>query len=107
MVLGFGKGEALSNVDAAWLHMEDRTNLMVISAVMAFHEPLDFNDVKTIIEDRFLCYDRFRQRIGCHVSHCDIRKMGFNLLKTNGYQCLTIVSTDPHPLRVRSAELGR
>ncbi|RLE36168.1 MAG: wax ester/triacylglycerol synthase family O-acyltransferase [Acidobacteria bacterium] len=63
MVLGFGKGEPLSNVDAAWLHMEDRTNLMVITAVMAFHEPLDFNDVKTIIEDRFLCYDRFRQRV--------------------------------------------
>jgi len=37
--------------------------LMVITAVMAFHEPLDFNDVKTIIEDRFLCYDRFRQRV--------------------------------------------
>lgn len=63
MVLGFGKGEALSNVDAAWLHMEDRTNLMVITAVMAFHEPLIFDDVKTILEDRFICYDRFRQRV--------------------------------------------
>lgn len=63
MVLSLGKGIPLSNVDAAWLHMEDRTNLMVITAVMAFHEPLDFNDVKTILEDRFLCYDRFRQRV--------------------------------------------
>ncbi len=63
MVLGFGKGEALSNVDAAWLHMEDRTNLMVITAVMAFHEPLDFKDVKTVLEDRFICFDRFRQRV--------------------------------------------
>ncbi len=63
MVLGFGKGEALSNVDAAWLHMEDRTNLMVITAVMAFHEPLVFDEVKTVLEDRFICYDRFRQRI--------------------------------------------
>lgn len=63
MVLGFGKGERLSNVDAAWLHMEDRTNLMVITAVMAFHEPLDFSEVKTILEDRFICYDRFRQRV--------------------------------------------
>ncbi len=63
MVLGFPKGEALSNVDAAWLHMEDRTNLMVITAVMAFHEPLDFDDVKTVLEDRFICYDRFRQRV--------------------------------------------
>lgn len=63
MVLGFGKGEPLSNVDAAWLHMEDRTNLMVITAVMSFHEPLDFQTVKALLEDRFLCYDRFRQRV--------------------------------------------
>ena len=63
MVLGLGKGEPLSNVDAAWLHMEDRTNLMVITAVMAFHEQLRFEDVKTVIEDRFICYDRFRQRV--------------------------------------------
>lgn len=63
MVFGLGDGERLSNVDAAWLHMEDRTNLMVITAVMAFHEPLVFEDVKTILEDRFICYDRFRQRV--------------------------------------------
>lgn len=63
MVLGFGKGEPLSNVDAAWLHMEDRTNLMVITAVMSFHEPLDFGTVRELLEDRLLCYDRFRQRV--------------------------------------------
>ena len=63
MVLGFGKGEPLSNVDAAWLQMEDRTNLMVITAVMAFNEPLAFDDVKALLADRFNCYGRFRQRI--------------------------------------------
>jgi diacylglycerol O-acyltransferase len=63
MVLGFGEGEALSNVDAAWLQMEDRTNLMVITAVMSFTEQVEFADVKNVIEDRLICHDRFRQRI--------------------------------------------
>ncbi len=63
MVLGLRRGEALSNVDAAWLHMEDRTNLMVITAVMSFHEQIDFQVFKSLLEDRFICYDRFRQRV--------------------------------------------
>jgi len=56
-------GEPLSNVDAAWLHMEDRTNLMTITAVMSFYEKIDFKLLKSVIEDRFLTYDRFRQRV--------------------------------------------
>jgi len=55
--------QAMSNVDAAWLRMEDRTNLMTITGVLSFYEKLDFNAVKTIIEDRLLGYDRFRQRV--------------------------------------------
>ncbi|HSN56552.1 MAG TPA: wax ester/triacylglycerol synthase family O-acyltransferase [Candidatus Sulfomarinibacteraceae bacterium] len=56
-------GEAMSNVDAAWLHMEDRTNLMVITGVLSFYEKLDFAKLKELIEDRLLGYDRFRQRV--------------------------------------------
>jgi WS/DGAT/MGAT family acyltransferase len=56
-------GEAMSNVDAAWLHMEDRTNLMIITGVLSFYEKLDFAKLKELIEDRFLGYDRFRQRV--------------------------------------------
>ena len=33
-------GEAMSNVDAAWLHMEDRTNLMIITGVLSFKSDL-------------------------------------------------------------------
>jgi diacylglycerol O-acyltransferase len=55
--------EPLSNVDAAWLRMEDSTNLMTITAVMSFSECLDYKELKSIIEDRLLCYDRFRQRV--------------------------------------------
>jgi WS/DGAT/MGAT family acyltransferase len=55
-------GEAMSNVDAAWLHMEDRTNLMLITGVLSFYERLEFAKLKELIEDRLLGYDRFRQR---------------------------------------------
>lgn len=56
-------GEPMSNVDAAWLRMEDRTNLMTITGVMSFPEPLDFDQLKELVEDRLLYYDRFRQRV--------------------------------------------
>lgn len=61
--MGLLPGEAMSNVDAAWLHMEDRTNLMIITGVLSFYERLEFAKLKELIEDRFLCYDRFRQRV--------------------------------------------
>jgi WS/DGAT/MGAT family acyltransferase len=56
-------GEAMSNVDAAWLHMEDRTNLMTITGVLSFYDRLDFAKLKELIEDRLLGFDRFRQRV--------------------------------------------
>ncbi len=59
--MGVLPGEAMSNVDAAWLHMEDRTNLMIITGVLSFYEKLEFSKLKEVIEDRFLGYDRFRQ----------------------------------------------
>ncbi len=61
--MGLLPGEAMSNVDAAWLHMEDRTNLMIITGVLSFYEKLEFAKLKELIEDRFLGYDRFRQRV--------------------------------------------
>ncbi len=55
--------EPLSNVDSAWLRMEDPTNLMTITALMTFDEPLDYAALKEDIEDRLLIHDRFRQRV--------------------------------------------
>lgn len=55
--------EPLSNVDSAWLRMEEPTNLMTITALMTFDEPLDFAALKEDIEDRLLVHDRFRQRV--------------------------------------------
>jgi WS/DGAT/MGAT family acyltransferase len=53
----------LSNVDTAWLRMEDPTNLMMISGVMVFGGPIDFERLKATIEHRLLRWDRFRQRV--------------------------------------------
>ena len=63
MAVPGGKSEALSNVDSAWLRMEDPTNLMTITGLMAFDEKLEFARLKRDIEDRLLPIDRFRQRV--------------------------------------------
>ncbi len=55
--------EPLSNVDSAWLRMEEPTNLMTITGLMTFRERLDPGRLKSVIEDRLLAYDRFRQRV--------------------------------------------
>jgi WS/DGAT/MGAT family acyltransferase len=57
------EGKPMSNVDAAWLHMESPTNLMLISGVMSFYEKLDFAELKGLIEDRLLPFERFRQKV--------------------------------------------
>ncbi|TMC14753.1 MAG: wax ester/triacylglycerol synthase family O-acyltransferase [Chloroflexi bacterium] len=55
--------EPLSNVDAAWLRMEDPTNLMMVTGILTFDEPLDFRRVRSTLEKRLLSFDRFRQRV--------------------------------------------
>lgn len=53
----------LSNVDAAWLKMEDPTNLMMVTGVMTFPQKIDFSRFRGLIENRLLQFDRFRQRV--------------------------------------------
>ena len=53
----------LSNVDAAWLKMEDPTNLMMVTGVLTFPRPLDMAYLRGLIETRLLQFDRFRQRV--------------------------------------------
>ena len=57
------EGKPMSNVDAAWLHMESDTNLMLIAGVMTFYEKIEFSELKELIEDRLLSFDRFRQKV--------------------------------------------
>ena len=53
----------LDNVDAAWLKMEDPTNLMMVTGVLTFPRPLDMAHLRALIESRLLQFDRFRQRV--------------------------------------------
>jgi len=53
----------LSNVDAAWLRMEDPTNLMMVTGILLFDDPLDLGRVRHVLEDRLLPFHRFHQRV--------------------------------------------
>ncbi len=53
----------LSNVDAAWYGMEDPTNLMMVSGIMTFDRPIEFDRLLEVLEHRWLTFDRFRQRV--------------------------------------------
>ncbi len=55
--------EEMSNVDTAWWRMELPNNLMMITGVFIFDQPLDFERFKRTLEQRFLCFERFRQRV--------------------------------------------
>ena len=53
----------LANVDAAWLKMEDPTNLMMVTGVLMFPRPVDMDYFRALNESRLLQFDRFRQRV--------------------------------------------
>jgi len=55
--------EPLSGVDAAWLRMDDPTNLMVITSVLVLEDPVDVAEFREVIEERLLGFTRFRQRV--------------------------------------------
>jgi WS/DGAT/MGAT family acyltransferase len=56
--------ERMSPADAAWLHMDRPTNLVVINGVVWFDAPLDWDVLTKRIESRWIDrYPRFRQRV--------------------------------------------
>ena len=53
-----------ASADAAWLHMDRPTNLMIITSVSLFDRPVDWERVKQIHQKRFIDrYPRFHQRV--------------------------------------------
>ena len=54
--------EAMSRVDTAWLRMERPTNPMMITGVLMFAEPMSLDLLKRVVKQRFLAYQRFRQK---------------------------------------------
>lgn len=63
MTLRLNRRVPLSPVDTAWLRMEDSTNLMMITGVFLFEQPVDFELLRATIESRLLRFDRFKQRV--------------------------------------------
>jgi diacylglycerol O-acyltransferase / wax synthase len=57
------RSEPMASADSAWLHMESPTNLMVVTGLMLFDEPLEFERLKTTLKQRLLRFERFRQRV--------------------------------------------
>jgi hypothetical protein len=54
----------LSSADTAWLRMDRPTNLMVITSVMLFDEPVDIEQIRHVYHQRLVGrYPRFRQRV--------------------------------------------
>ncbi|MBS2036494.1 wax ester/triacylglycerol synthase family O-acyltransferase [bacterium] len=54
----------MSRADAAWLHMEDPSNLMMITALFTFKGRLDPAVMRAMLEEKLMPYDRFRMRVG-------------------------------------------
>lgn len=61
--IGAGNREGVSGVDTAWLRMDRRTNLMMIVGVLMFEDRMDFERLRAVLEERWLHYDRFKQRV--------------------------------------------
>jgi diacylglycerol O-acyltransferase len=55
---------SMSNADAAWLHMDRPTNLMVITSVIWTDEPIDVARLTQICQERLVDrFPKFRQRV--------------------------------------------
>jgi diacylglycerol O-acyltransferase len=54
---------AVSPVDAAWLRMEDPTNLMMVTGVLLFDGRVRQDRLRAVVEERLLAFRRFRQRV--------------------------------------------
>jgi len=53
----------MASADAAWLHMDRPTNLMIINSVLWCDEPIDWNVCRDVFRERIVDrFDRFRQR---------------------------------------------
>jgi len=56
--------QRMSNADAAWLHMDRPTNLMVVNAVLWTDAPVDIERIRAIVRERLIDrFPRFSRRI--------------------------------------------
>src|SRR5256885_2611606 len=62
-VLEGGTKSTLAPTDAAWLRMEDPTNLMMVTGVLLFDGRVRQDRLRAVVEERLLAFRRFRQRV--------------------------------------------
>lgn len=55
--------EPMSSVDRSWLLMDGPTNRTVINGFWVFDQPVEYERVLAVLQERLLIYNRFRQRI--------------------------------------------
>lgn len=56
--------QEMSAADAAWLHMDRPTNLMVVNSVLVYDEPMDRDKIVEVLTERLIePFPRFRQRV--------------------------------------------
>ncbi|MGQ7276169.1 wax ester/triacylglycerol synthase family O-acyltransferase [Marinobacter sp. V034] len=53
----------MTAVDRAWLRMESTENPMMIGVVLVFDQPISLKRFRHLLEERFLRFRRFRQRV--------------------------------------------
>ncbi len=53
----------ISLADYAWLRMDNPNNLMVITGLMTFDAPVDYERFRAVIERSLFRFKRFRQRL--------------------------------------------
>ena len=57
-------GTPLEAVDTAWLHMEERTNLMMVTGLFLLDGPLDVDDLRETLRERVTDrFPRLRHRV--------------------------------------------
>src|SRR5581483_10472194 len=57
------KIKLLSPVDSAWLHMEDPTNLMMVTGIALLDDAIDLERYRRTLAARLLAFDRFKMRV--------------------------------------------
>lgn len=57
------KRSRMTSVDRSWLRMDTPENPMMISAVLMFESPIPIKRLKRLLEERFLKFSRFRERV--------------------------------------------
>src|SRR5260370_24638640 len=53
----------MASIDAAWLGMEDPTNLMMVTGVMALAGPVDRKRLRLLLDRRLRPFRRFHQKV--------------------------------------------